>query len=69
MSNTVVAELITVAISGEPIWGEIDEILNQKTEDGALFVDVRLTDGTVHENVNAAVDIEVSARPDAALAA
>ncbi len=69
MSNTVVAELVTVAITGEPIWGEIEEILNRRTEDGVLFVDVRLTDGTVHEEVDAAVDIEVHARPDAALAA
>ena len=65
MSNTVVAELVTVAITGEPIWGEIEEILNRRTEDGVLFVDVRLTDGTVHEEV----DIEVHARPGAALAA
>ncbi len=69
MSNTAVAELITVTITGTPVRAEIAEILGYRTDFfGGRVADVRLTDGTVARHVDT-LDIEVSAAARGALAA
>lgn len=69
MTNTAVAELITVTITGTPVRAEIVEILGYRTDFfGGRVADVRLTDGTVLRHVDL-LDIEVSAAARGALAA
>jgi hypothetical protein len=61
MSNTAVAELITVTITGTPVRAEIAEIHEYRTDFfGGRVADVRLADGTVTRHVDT-LDIEVSA--------
>ncbi|MGW5301647.1 hypothetical protein ACWEQV_25760 [Rhodococcus aetherivorans] len=69
MSNTPVAELITVSITGTPVRAEIAEILDYRTDFfGGRGVDVRLVDGTVARHVDA-LDIEVGVAARTARAA
>jgi len=66
MSNTPVAEHITVTITGTPVCTEIAEILDYRTDFfGGRDVDVRLVDGTVARHVDA-LDIEVGVAARAA---
>ncbi|WP_420753503.1 hypothetical protein [Rhodococcus sp. O3] len=68
MSNTTVAELVTLTISGIPVRAVIAEILNFRTNDSGRFADVRLTDGTVVEHADT-LDIELTAAARDAIAA
>lgn len=69
MSNTPVAELITVTITGTPVRTEVAEILNYRTDFlGGRVADVRLADGTIARHVDA-LDIEVGVATRAARAA
>ncbi|MGV9748091.1 hypothetical protein ACWDTG_24775 [Rhodococcus zopfii] len=53
MSNTAVAELVTVTVAGAPVRAEITEIITFHTSEDGRFVDVRLADGTVVEHADA----------------
>ena len=69
MSNTAVAELVTVTITGTPVRAEIVEIVEYRTDFfGGRVADVRLADGTVTRHVDT-LDIEVSAAARGVLAA
>jgi hypothetical protein len=59
MSNVAAAELVTVTLAGYPIRAEITDILNCYREDGALKVEVRLTDGTAVQETEA-LDLDVA---------
>lgn len=59
MSNNVVAELVTVTITGDPIRTEIVEILDYRSGDDRASADVRLIDGTIFEDADV-LDIAVA---------
>lgn len=54
MSNATVAELITVSITGEPVRGEVIDVVDIAADrSGELFLDVVLRGGRVVEGASA----------------
>ena len=68
MSNTTVAELVTVTVAGMPVRAEITEIIRFHTSEDGRFADVRLADGTVVERADT-LDIELTAAARGVIAA
>lgn len=68
MSNTTVAELVTVTVAGMPVRAAITEIIKFHTNADGRFADVRLADGTVVERADT-LDIELTAAARGVIAA
>lgn len=66
MLNLAAAELVTTSITGEPIHGEVVEIIDFTTDRDGMSVDVRLADGRVFEDMDA---LDINPRLNRQLAA
>jgi len=60
MSNIVIAELVTISVTGEQVRAGIAEITDHYVDEGGRFADLRLADGARVERADV-LDIEVSA--------